>query len=192
MASPLEIIDRSDSRSLAALQKAYPHTNSSDVCAWVQIKSLYVSVTPTRASSWPGLLDKRSGSSQRVVVYTGRHGGRTGSTTADDVLYERVKEQKFVSEDVMTAVGTLASSSVLFSVRDAGKEPFTDILKLRQHILNDISAGQLVILAWCYSLLAMFEMPVQTPLIAKNSWADHYKGMSIAELSRDGFRELVD
>ncbi|MFU7558290.1 hypothetical protein ACMFWY_06405 [Roseiconus sp. JC912] len=192
MAAPIEIIDRTDSRDLATLQKAYPHKNRADACAWVQIKSLYVSVTPTRASSWPKLLEKRSGSSQRVVIYTGRHGGQTGSTTAADVLYERVKEQKFVAEDVTTAISTLATSSVLFSVRDAGKAPFTDILKLRQHILNDVAAGHLVILAWCYSLLAMFEMPVQTPLIAKYSWADHYKGMSIAELSRDGFRELVE
>ncbi len=189
MASPVEIIPGSDTRSLAQLQTQYPHNppNSATTCAWIQVKSLYVSVVPTSLASWPGLLASK-GPNQRVVVYTGRHGGTIGSKTAADVLYESYKEKRFVEEDVRTVIATLASRpGTLFSVRDAGSAPFNDILTLRQHLANDIQAGNLVILAWCYSLLSMFEMPSDVPRKVQRSYAERYRQMTIDALVRDGY-----
>ena len=189
MAAPIEIIPGSDPRSLAQLQKLYPHDppSSATTCAWVQIKSLYVSVVPTSLASWPGLLESK-GASQRVVVYTGRHGGTIGSKTAADVLYDSYVEKRFVEEDVRTVIGTLAARpDCLFSVRDAGKPPFNDVLALRQSIANDLQAGHLIILAWCYSLLSMFEMPADVPRMVQRSYAERYRQMSIDALVRDGY-----
>ena len=79
------------------------------------------------------------GANQRVVVYTGRHGGTIGSKTAADVLYDSYVEKRFVEEDVRTVIATLASTpNCLFSVRDAGNPPFNDVLNLRQNIANDM------------------------------------------------------
>lgn len=189
MASPIEIIPGSDPRSLAQLQALYPHNppNSATTCAWVQVKSLYVSVVPTSLASWPGLLANK-GASQRVVIYTGRHGGTIGSKTAADVLYDSYKEKRFIEEDVRTVIGTLAASpGTLFSVRDAGSAPFNDILTLRQSLANDIQAGHLVVLAWCFSLLSMFEMPAGIPHTVQRSYAERYRQMSIDALVRDGY-----
>lgn len=189
MAAPIEIIPSSDKRALDQLQTQYPHKppNSGSTCAWVQIKSLYVSLVPISLASWPGLL-ARKGANQRVMVYTGRHGGTIGSKTAADVLYESYREKRFVEEDVRTVIGTLASRpDCLFSVRDAGKHPYDDVLSLRQNVAKDIQDGHLIILAWCYSLLAMFEMPAGIPTIVQRSYAERYRQMSIDALVRDGF-----
>jgi hypothetical protein len=123
-----------------------------------------------------------------VVVYTGRHGGKIGSKTAADVLYDNYREKCFVEEDVRTVIGTLASQpNCLFSVRDAGKPPYDDVFALRAMVSNDIQDGHLIILAWCYSLLAMFEMPAGMPTIVQRSYAERYRQMSIEALVRDGF-----
>lgn len=186
MPNPVVIIETTQQKKLAELQREFP--SGGKKCAWVKINQLYCSIEPITGNDWPQLINLRKNHSQRIVVYTGRHGDEIGCDTLDGLLYENYKERIFVDEDVGTAVRVLSTfPGILFSIRDAGKAPYTDILTLRKHIQKDLAAGHLVILAWCYSLLSMFELPVSMTSVLRNSYIEQYKQQSIAKLVEEGW-----
>ncbi len=137
---------------------------------WVQVGNLYLSLFETGDTSWHPIIEKLAGLTPprtRFTICTGRHGDYVVKTDAKSGQFTGVAAQEHLAEDLQ-GVAKLkkdVSPKLDIMVIDVTDPDFNSIPKLQGLLMQNISAGRTVVLAWCYSLFAMNAVP--TDITAK-------------------------
>ncbi|REL27688.1 hypothetical protein DXX93_14735 [Thalassotalea euphylliae] len=123
---------------------------------WVKVGNLYMSICITGENSWVPLAKDLSAGS-KVVVFTGRHGEATGNPTnqfgriVDKLVYdiEHLKQDR----KIVDGLKSQGHNVELLDLYEANDKRTTE--RLRELIRDKLDRGNVVILAWCFSLFAM-------------------------------------
>ncbi len=146
-----------------------------DLCPWVKIGNLYVSLTGTGEGSWGQLVDALCAhpGGRHLAVLTGRHGHPEGTLVEnlqDHTLSSLVPDANHVTEDraqkpiVETRNNAPPHSAgidiELWNVGMAGASApeKTTMAKTRWLTSEFLLEGRIVIWAWCFSLLSLYEV----------------------------------
>jgi hypothetical protein len=131
---------------------------------WVQVGNLYLSCFETGNTSWHPLVEQLANGTPkrtRFTVCTGRHGDYVVKTDTTSGQFTGVADAAHLAED-LEGVATVKKSvppGVDIMVVDVTDPDFNSIPKLQSLLMQNISAGRTVVLAWCYSLFAMNAVP---------------------------------
>ncbi len=152
------IIHHDDTRSVRYHSDSFFNGGKFDAkdVPWIKVGKLYMSICITGENSWVPIA-KDLGKDSKVVVFTGRHGEATGNPVdqfnriVDALVYDinHLKEDTKIIEGLKKAGYNVEP----LDLHEENNPRTTD--RLRELIREKLDAGNVVILAWCYSFFAM-------------------------------------
>ncbi|QHQ34492.1 hypothetical protein [Algicella marina] len=126
---------------------------------WVKVGGLYMSVCITGENSWGPIAKDLSGDSRKVWVFTGRHGEASGNPVGKDGTFmaKKVYDIEHLREDrkIVDGLQGAGFNVALLDLYEANDSRTTE--KLKALIKEKLDGGDIVVLAWCFSLFAMNE-----------------------------------
>ena len=144
-------------------------------CPWIKFGNLYATVTTGNDAGWRILVQKHlepNASNPRVInVFTGRHGNPEGTITKENTeLFADGKVmdpnhylqdiiQKAVLDGKYTALPTERKPRI--KLWDVGTTQGSTMTKTRMLAAERLKKGEIVIFAWCWSLLSFYKVTVQ-------------------------------
>jgi len=170
------VYDRGDWGSLtpAAIDHNYNAAGGLDWCPWIKIGNLYVTVTTGNDAGWRLLVERHlepDPANPRVInVFTGRHGNPEGTITDDayELFSDKVMDANHYLQDIIqkaVADGRYAAQDQALRPRiklwDVGTTQGSTMTKTLQLASERLKKGEVVIFAWCWSLLSFYKVTVQ-------------------------------
>lgn len=164
---------------------------SFDDCPWVICDNVYAAVNFTGDGSWQEIVIDLYKKGQRdFAVLAGRHGDQLGQqvdtrtgkfiardpSSPGDAAINPADDQN--RANALQADARMPGISVV--VRDVGNGAHDSVALLTQEIRSHLSAGRIVVLAWCYSLYAM---KAGWDTTVKNSWPQVFQGPNMTPIA---------
>lgn len=127
-------------------------------CPWVQIGSVYVSITITGQESWRPLIRLlRERGRKHFVVYTGRHGSIVNRIDMKKKSYGVLDHRHYDEDETLKAEAIDEMPDIGIQLVDTSQWAFNHTATLKQHTKTQFSRGVAVIYAWCHSLFTFCE-----------------------------------
>lgn len=150
-----------------ARQRNLGKSNDKDVnnpVPWIRIGNLYLSAFETGDTSWMPIvkvLAKESGSPKKLfTILTGRHGDAVHLMDPTR-QFVGVAEAEHLNQDLQRVAELKKDlpKNVDMLVVDVTDPDFNSPLRLRNWVAQNLQAGRVVVLAWCYSIYALRGIP---------------------------------
>lgn len=145
-------------------QEIWEEVNKTGECPWVRIGNLYASVSFTGNESWvPVVQDLYRLGQRNFTVLAGRHGDQLGQKliVSEGKRIFAPRDPEAAQDAAIDPMGDEREAQALrraykdieLQVYDVGAQK--DTRELQISIATQLTAGNVVLLAWCYSLYAM-------------------------------------
>lgn len=147
-------------------------------CPWIKIGNLYVTVTTGNDAGWGDLVkkllanDTHSLEAKRFAIFTGRHGNTQGTLTASDsgLFSDKVPDKNHLTQDIVAKAGVEKCYAALsppdrpqISIWDVGTTAGATMTRTKILAIERLAAGDVVIFAWCWSLLSPYKVNETSP-----------------------------
>lgn len=131
---------------------------------WVQVGNLFLSCFETGETSWQPIVEQLAKDKikrKRFTICTGRHGSYVVKANSQTGQFTGIKDNTHLIEDLKGVAGVRKKvpGSLDMMVIDVTGRDFNSIPRLQSFLMQNISAGRTIILAWCYSIFAMNGVP---------------------------------
>jgi hypothetical protein len=169
-------------------------------CPWVRIGNLYTTVTTGNDAGWRLLVQNHiqpdATAPRAISVFTGRHGNPEGTITKDDreLFYDGVMDGNHYLQDILQKVvseGHFASRPPSEQPRiklwDVGTTAGTTMTRTQQLARERLDKGEIVIFAWCWSLLSFYKVNVKEAAAFKRWHRDQAYNKPIKEIVADKY-----
>jgi hypothetical protein len=167
--------------------------SSEEKVPWVKIGDVYASLTMTGDMSWNLIVREEHKSGRRkFAILTGRHGDWGQVVDVKTGQFQGIADDRHNGEDAGMCKTLRAQLGGLdIEAIDVGKPPYDTADALRKLVTQKLGAGATVILAWCYSICCMRELPdtfmARAPVKVKLSHMDLAKQMPVKNLVPSDF-----
>ena len=177
-------------RDAQRLNKPMPvGVESENPVPWVQVGSVYLSLFETGENSWKPIvtsLATGSGAAKLFTILTGRHGSNIHETDSSG-QFTGVKDSSHLTQDlqkVSDLKGKLPPN-VDMMVLDVTDPDFNTERRMREAIRQNVAAGRVVILAWCFSIYVFKGVPEDSTLEDINKKYPGLVDMTIKKIVQD-------